>query len=176
MLSFKGAFFIRRLPGGRRPGLILAATVLVLALVALAQAPSVLASTPESKAVEANLICQCGCTMVVNVCDCGTADQIRADIQKKLDQGMTKDQILASYVKTYGEKVLAAPTKRGFNLTAWVTPFVAVLLGAGVIFLAIRRWVGTFRGQETVEVDETADNEDLRKYSDRLQSELKDYM
>lgn len=158
-------------------GKILAATVLVLAvLTAVAQAPSALASTPESKAVEANLICQCGCTMVVNVCDCGTADQIRADIQKKLDQGMTRDQILASYVKTYGEKVLAAPTKKGFNLTAWVTPFVAVLLGAGVILLAIRRWVGTFRGEETVEVNGTTDNEELRKYSDRLQSELKDYL
>ncbi|MGE5576855.1 MAG: cytochrome c-type biogenesis protein CcmH [Syntrophothermus sp.] len=151
--------------------------VIFAVLLVVAQAPAALASTPESKAVESNLICQCGCTMVVDVCDCGTADQIRADIQKKLDQGMTKDQILASYVKTYGEKVLAAPTKKGFNLTAWVTPFVAILLGAAVIFLAIRRWVVTFRGQESAEAGDTADNsEDLRKYSEKLQAELKDYM
>ena len=43
----------------------------------------------------------------------------------------------------YGEKVLSAPTFRGFNWLAWITPFAAVLAGGAGIALVIRRWVRT---------------------------------
>ncbi len=90
--------------------------------------------------VEGSLICQCGCTMVVSVCECGTAEQIRADIMAKLRAGMSPDAILAGYVAQYGKEVLAAPTKRGFDLTAWVTPFAAIAAGGGALVLLLRRW------------------------------------
>ena len=53
---------------------------------------------------------------------------------------MTKAQILDYYVSQYGEAILAAPTKRGFNLIAWVTPFAAIAAGGVVIYLLLQAW------------------------------------
>ena len=91
--------------------------------------------------IGANLMCQCGCTMVLSSCDCGTAEQMRGEIRSMIDQGKTKDDILNYYVGKYGEKVLAAPVAQGFNLSAYITPFAVILLGAGAIALIARQWV-----------------------------------
>ncbi len=88
-----------------------------------------------------NLMCQCGCTMVLSTCDCGTAEQMRGEIRDMLGQGKTKSDILNYYVGKYGEKVLAAPVAQGFNLSAYITPFAVILAGAGVIGLIVRQWV-----------------------------------
>ena len=94
----------------------------------------------QRRQIEGSLICQCGCTMVVSVCECGTAEQMRADITAKLRAGVSPDAILAGYVAEYGKEVLAAPTKRGFDLTAWVTPFAAIAAGGGALVVLLRRW------------------------------------
>ena len=91
--------------------------------------------------IGANLMCQCGCTMVLATCECGTAEQIRGEIRDQLGQGKSKADILNYYVGKYGEKVLAAPVAQGFNLSAYITPFAAILVGAGVIGLIVRQWV-----------------------------------
>ena len=57
---------------------------------------------------------------------------MKAEIAERLGRGEGKEQILAAFTARYGEKVLSAPTFRGFNWFAWVTPFAAVLAaGAG---------------------------------------------
>lgn len=90
--------------------------------------------------IEGSLICQCGCTMVVSVCECGTAEQMRADIMAQLRAGVSPDAIVASYVTRYGREILAAPTKRGFDLTAWITPLAALAAGAGALLYLLSRW------------------------------------
>ena len=47
-----------------------------------------------------------------------------------LPKALPREAILASFVTRYGEKVLSAPTASGFNLAAWVTPFLVILIGA----------------------------------------------
>jgi cytochrome c-type biogenesis protein CcmH len=47
--------------------------------------------------------------------------------------------------------VLAAPPKRGFNLLAWLLPFVGLGIGGAVLALLARRWSRT--GEETVPAD-----------------------
>ena len=91
--------------------------------------------------IGANLMCQCGCTMVLSSCDCGTAEQMRGEIRDLLGQGKSKTDIVNYYVSKYGEKVLAAPVAQGFNLSAYITPFAAILVGASVIGLIVRQWV-----------------------------------
>lgn len=124
--------------------------------------------------VERNLICQCGCTMVVNVCTCSWADQARADIENKLKQGITKEQIIREYVNQYGEKILSAPTKKGFNLTAWLTPFIAVLVGGCILFVLFRRWV-RMPGSGPAEADTVVaiPPEEEARYRARLEDELR---
>jgi cytochrome c-type biogenesis protein CcmH len=87
------------------------------------------------------LTCICGCNMVVSACEgsmeCGPAKEITDQIIQMIEKGRSKENIIQYFVGTHGEKILAAPTKKGFNLTAWILPFIAIILGAGVIYIFI---------------------------------------
>lgn len=166
----------------KRRGVMAAALLYTMALLlVLGVAYPALAATEEEllrtrKEIEAGLICQCGCTMVVNVCDCGTAEQIRADIMNKLRQGMTKEAIFAGYVQQYGKEVLAAPPKQGFDLTAWITPFVAIIAGGALLYFLLRRWVVRYGVKRPAPVEEPdLSLADRIKYEGRLEEELKKY-
>jgi cytochrome c-type biogenesis protein CcmH/NrfF len=45
-------------------------------------------------------------------------------------------------VRQRGAQIRSAPTTSGFDLLAWVTPFVVILAGAGLIVQLTRRWRG----------------------------------
>jgi len=127
--------------------------------------------------ISANLMCQCGCTMVLNTCECGTAEQMRGEIKTMLDQGKTKGDILNFYVGKYGDKVLSAPKAEGFNISAYITPFAVILASALAIGLIVRQWVVRTRaGTEEpvlVEMPTTpASPDELRA---RMQRELNEY-
>lgn len=68
------------------------------------------------------------------------AEQMRALIREKLQQGEGREEILAYFVSRYGESILAAPPKRGFNLIVWVGPFAILLLGTALAINTLRRW------------------------------------
>jgi len=94
-------------------------------------------------AVEERLTCQCGCGLTVHTCNhlqCSFAIPVKNDIAASLAAGQSAEEILARYVEEYGEKILSAPKPEGFNLVAWIGPYVAVVLGGIAIFLAARRW------------------------------------
>jgi cytochrome c-type biogenesis protein CcmH len=89
------------------------------------------------------IICQCGCNSVLHDCGmhgCGSATPMRAEIRLKLRNGETPEAILASFVDQYGLVVLAAPPASGFNLTAWIMPFVALLGGAFIAKKVLSSW------------------------------------
>ena len=60
-----------------------------------------------------------------------------------MKQGQSKEEIIRSFVNLHGEKILSAPTKKGFNITAWVLPFFALLLGGVALFHTLKRWLST---------------------------------
>jgi len=64
----------------------------------------------------------------------------RIEIDRMIGNGMGRAQIIAYYRHKYGEKVLSAPTTEGFNLLAWTMPFIALVVGGGLIVLAFGRW------------------------------------
>jgi cytochrome c-type biogenesis protein CcmH/NrfF len=109
-------------------------------LVCALSAASAWAATQQE--VEESLTCQCGCGLTVHSCNhlqCGSGEPMKKEIAERLARGEDTDTILAAFRTRYGEKVLSAPTFRGFNWVAWVTPFLAVLLGAVGLVLVIRR-------------------------------------
>ncbi len=114
--------------------------LLALAL-PLAPATSAAATSSPLDDVTGKLICDCGCNnLTVRNCTCGKADRIRTDVSARLSRGQTPEQIVRSYVDEYGEQILAAPTRRGFNLVGWAVPFLAVLSGAVLLLLMLRKW------------------------------------
>jgi cytochrome c-type biogenesis protein CcmH len=127
--------------------LLAAGTVLAAGAVPAARA----AEPTVRQQIESRLMCHCGCAdLTVRVCTCGTADAIRAEIDSRLAAGETADQVVAAFVARHGEKILSAPTKSGFNLLAWITPFVALFAAGGVVVALIRRWerAGARRGPD----------------------------
>ena len=130
----------------------------------------------SSKDVEKELMCQCGCTMVVDVCDCETASQIREKIAEFMNQGQSKDQIVGYFVSQYGEKMRSSPAKKGFNLVAWVVPFAAVAAGGTGLVFILKTWArrGKSGGDEEglIPVPQVSE-EEAEEYRDRLAEELK---
>ncbi|MCL5960588.1 MAG: cytochrome c-type biogenesis protein CcmH [Chloroflexi bacterium] len=123
--------------------------------------------------VAKEVMCQCGCTMIVYNCDCGTADQMRGVIREKLDGGQTKQEILNYFVGQYGETVLAAPTKEGFNITAWIMPFVGLAVGVGVVYLVLTRWF--LASSKQPEPVPGKSEEELGEYEERFRRELQQF-
>jgi cytochrome c-type biogenesis protein CcmH len=67
------------------------------------------------------------------------ADRERALIRKLIDQGEDKDQVKDALVAEYGQRVLATPSGRGFDLLAWIVPGLGILLvGGGLVLAALR--------------------------------------
>ena len=130
-------------------------------------------SKPRMEDVAGKLSCFCGTCphLVVTQCGCSTADQIKADIQKRIDAGMTESQIIESFVAQYGQTVLSAPPKRGFELTAWMFPFFAFFLGAGLLVAFLKRQRKETSSDESQSSAGVA-NEMDRSYRERLEKEL----
>jgi cytochrome c-type biogenesis protein CcmH len=99
------------------------------------------AATATLDGVANKLSCYCGTCphLAVSQCTCSKADEIKAEIKKKIAQGMTEQQIINSFVAEYGNTVLSAPPKSGFNLSVWMIPFLAFLVGGIVLFTFLKR-------------------------------------
>ncbi|MFN8643115.1 MAG: cytochrome c-type biogenesis protein CcmH [Candidatus Binatia bacterium] len=117
--------------------------LLVVLLLLLAQGPAWAASAPTFQEIEESLTCQCGCGLTVHACNhlqCPSAIPLRQEIREQMAQGLGRSEILAYFQGKYGEKILSAPTTSGFNLAAWVTPFVLLLFGTAFVLVTLRRW------------------------------------
>jgi cytochrome c-type biogenesis protein CcmH/NrfF len=137
-----------------------AAGVVLVALVACAALAA--DAPPSQQDVEEALTCQCGCGLTVHSCNhlqCGSAEPIKKEIAERLARGEDKETIVAAFRTRFGEKVLSAPTFRGFNWLAWLTPFAV-----------IRRWVRAPRAPATAATSAVTDDP-LRR---RLARELAD--
>lgn len=116
--------------------------VLGLALVSVAMAAQSPAET--EKDIGNNVYCMCGgCVTSLNTCPmqfCEVKAEMHKIIRTDLDQGKSESAIFQDLVNRYGEKVLAAPPARGFNLTAWILPGVGLLIGLFLAITVVRRW------------------------------------
>jgi len=95
------------------------------------------------------------------------AQEMRSLIRERLLLGENEEQVKAYFVQKYGEWVLLAPPKKGFNLLVWILPFLAVFGGLGGIMLVLRKWVR--RGRQPKPGPEIA-----APYQERLHRELAD--
>ena len=115
--------------------------VALIVAVALATAPLALASErhPTLNELENEIMCPvCNTTLAESNSD--AAKQIERVIQAQIKAGATKQQIKDFLVSQYGEQILAAPPKHGFDLLAWALPLAGILLAAGVLAVAAWGW------------------------------------
>ena len=85
------------------------------------------------------LISPCCWTTTVAQHGSGAAPRIQAEVRRMLASGMGRQAILDHYVQEYGERILASPKKKGFNLAAYLVPPLGLAAGALLIAMASRR-------------------------------------
>ncbi len=126
--------------------------------------------------VEEALTCQCSCGLTVHSCNhlqCSFSVPAKQTIAEQIGKGITKEAIVRSFVTRYGEKVLSSPTTVGFNLAAWITPFLALIVGGIAVGLVSLRW-SRQRAQQA-ETEKPASDSQADQYRDRLQKELETF-
>ena len=117
-------------------------------LAGLAVAAPALASEerPTLSELEREVNCPT-CKTTLQVSNAPIADRIREYIRGRIAAGDTKSEIKAKLIAQFGEAVLAAPPKKGFNLLVWVLPLAGVVGAGGLLGLLAWRWSRTTRGE-----------------------------
>jgi len=111
---------------------------LVVTLVA-AGAASASEERPTLADLEDEIVCPVCTPETLEQSNSAVADRMRAFIRQRIAAGDAKSEIKEKLVAQFGEQVLAAPPKSGFNMLAWVLPLAGgVLAGVAVGILAFR--------------------------------------
>jgi Uncharacterized protein involved in biosynthesis of c-type cytochromes len=116
-----------------------AVLVVVLTVVVVGSQPS---RTPAARAnrLAHELRCPtCESEAVANS-QAPAAVAIRADIKRRIAAGETDGEIRAAVVNSYTQYVLLLPDGHGIGLIVWGLPIAALVLGAGGLAIALRRW------------------------------------
>jgi cytochrome c-type biogenesis protein CcmH len=109
----------------------------------------------ERDNLEHHIHCQCGCNLDVYTCRttdfaCSVSPAMHSDVMGLVAGGHSAPEILAAFKAAYGEKVLMAPVRSGFNLLGYTVPFIALGAGAAIVTVLMRRWKS--RAPQTVTV------------------------
>ncbi len=89
------------------------------------------------------LMCICGCGQILLECNhvgCPDSDGMRNELMAAVSRGDSDSLVQQAFVQKYGPTVLAAPMTSGFDRTAWIMPFVALLAGIFVVVYIVRSW------------------------------------
>ena len=101
--------------------------------------------------------------------DAGFSNSIKDKIRELMKDGKSDKEILAYFVKRYGEWILRAPTKSGFNLVLWILPGVGILIGLFIVLFRSKRWVSQPQQEKLSSLspeEERKIKEDLRRFEE----------
>ena len=119
---------------------MIAGAMLLLAFGAGVSAQGTSPTDDEVNAIAGQLYCPVCENVPLDVCPTQACAQWRETIRLKLAAGWTEQQIKDYFVEQYGARVLAAPPAEGLNWLVYVLPPVAFLIGATIVFRALRTW------------------------------------
>ncbi|HKW17424.1 MAG TPA: cytochrome c-type biogenesis protein CcmH [Terriglobales bacterium] len=89
------------------------------------------------------LMCVCSCNQVLLECNhvgCPYSSRMRDELTAAVTRGDSDNVILQWFIQTYGTIVLTVPTRTGFNRIAWIMPYLALVLGIGLVVLVVWTW------------------------------------
>ncbi len=144
--------------------------LVLLAAVSLGQSSSKL-QTEAVRRVGSKLACLCGCNNTVADCqmlECSFSLPARQRIAALQAMGKSDAEIVNDFVQQYGTRVLAVPPAEGFNLLAWVMPFVAIAAGLAIVWMFIQRFRRPQQASRAL-----ADQETFSRYQAQIEKDLK---
>lgn len=124
----------------------------------------------DVNAIAKQLFCPVCENIPLDVCPTQACEQWRGIIRDMLAQGYSEQEIKDYFVAQYGDRVLGVPPARGINWIVYIFPPLAFVVGAVILFVAIRRW--KVEPSETIEPGLPPELED-DPYVARLEEELR---
>ncbi len=118
--------------------------LVLLACLVLASPAGASEQKPTLAELESEVYCPT-CQTPLAMSSSPIAERMRAVIREWIAQGDSKSEIKAKLVDQFGERVLAAPPKKGFNLIVWVLPIAGIAIAASVLGVLAWRWTGAGR-------------------------------
>ncbi len=128
--------------------------------------------------IEEQLRCTCGCNLDVYTCrttdfTCATSPAMHRQVVQLIESGSTAQEVIDAFVAEYGELVLMAPKKEGFNIVGYVLPGVVITaVGAMMLWILSRKNRVVLAENSvaggTLVTDSDMSDEDIR----RLEAEL----
>jgi cytochrome c-type biogenesis protein CcmH/NrfF len=96
------------------------------------------------KNIEKQLGCTCGCNLDIYTCrttdfTCATSPRLHREVVALHEAGSSADEILESFMATYGDEILMAPKPEGFNLAGYLVPGILITLVAGALTTVLVR-------------------------------------
>jgi cytochrome c-type biogenesis protein CcmH len=89
------------------------------------------------------LMCVCGCNQVLLECNhvgCSYSTRMRDELTAAVTRGDNDNNVLQWFIQAYGTTVLTVPTAHGFNRLAWIMPYLALVLGIGLVVFIVAVW------------------------------------
>jgi cytochrome c-type biogenesis protein CcmH len=105
----------------------------------------------------------------LDACQTQACAQWRDEIRDQLSQGQTEQQVIDSFVRRYGDRVLGTPQDPTLRVLSLVTPFVIAGLALVIGLFTFFRWRS--RPQSTPIAGDAPEND---AYRDLLERDLRE--
>jgi len=89
------------------------------------------------------LMCVCGCNQVLLECNhvgCSYSTRMRDELTAAVTRGDSDNGVLQWFIQAYGTTVLTVPSDHGFSRIAWIMPYLALVLGIGLVVFIVAVW------------------------------------
>ena len=116
-----------------------ALAVVAAALVLAAPATAACTKHASQSRLETLLVCL-ECHTTLDESNSPFANQMKADVARRIAACQTEQQILNAMVAQFGTAVLSTPQTHGFDLIAWLLPLGGIALGAAAIAGGAWHW------------------------------------
>lgn len=93
--------------------------------------------------------------------------EMEEQIASFVDAGRSKDYIMNFFTNKYGERILAMPEAEGFNVFAWLAPIIIFVFGGIIMYRYLK-------GSDQTAIEQVTLNGESIKFSNEIESELKD--
>ncbi|HUP88681.1 MAG TPA: cytochrome c-type biogenesis protein [Longimicrobiales bacterium] len=120
-----------------------------MTLLFLSLAPRINAQTPaagdsiieaKTKAISKQLRCPVCQGLSIQDSPSDLSVQMKSVVREMVQQGKSEAEIKAYFVSKYGEWILLAPKPAGMNMLVYLTPFILLVGGGGLIVYRVRKW------------------------------------
>lgn len=127
----------------------------------------------QTKEISYLLMCPVCQGQSVGESNSNLAHDMRDIIRKQLEAGKSKDEVLAYFVNSYGESILASPPPKGFNWVLWLLPGVGIILGGIGITLFLFKAQKEDRDEDLpkIKTQTKTDNEYIKRIEEDLKEE-----